>query len=133
MTTRQYIDTSAIYAAYDKSDPRHAEAVAHFSELGDASLITHLSVVTEVTALLERRFGPDVCNAFVDDLLSSIAVFHGLEVVNIRAMAAFRAGRGRRRPSLTDCLSFETMREFELDTAFAFDEHFIEAGFVVVP
>jgi predicted nucleic acid-binding protein len=36
---------------------------------------------------------------------------------------------GRRRLSLTDCVSFEVMRRSESATAFAFDTHFTEQGF----
>ena len=131
--TRYYLDSSAIYAAYDNADPRHDDAVRCFSDIGDGSLISHIAVITEVTALIDRRLGTRAVDSFFDTLLNSIAIFHGTELVNIRAIAAYRAGRGKRRPSLTDCLSFETMREFQLDTAFAFDEHFMEAGFVTVP
>jgi len=35
----------------------------------------------------------------------------------------------RRQLSLVDCISFETMRRLGLDTAFAFDQHFVEQGF----
>jgi predicted nucleic acid-binding protein len=38
-----------------------------------------------------------------------------------------------RRPdkqwSLTDCISFEVMREHGITTALAYDEHFVQAGF----
>jgi predicted nucleic acid-binding protein len=35
----------------------------------------------------------------------------------------------RRKLSLVDCTSFETMRQLNIDTAFAFDQHFVEQGF----
>ncbi|MGH7960890.1 MAG: type II toxin-antitoxin system VapC family toxin [Candidatus Binatia bacterium] len=31
--------------------------------------------------------------------------------------------------SLTDCLSFVVMERFGIETAFAFDQHFVQAGF----
>jgi predicted nucleic acid-binding protein len=36
---------------------------------------------------------------------------------------------GQRDLSLTDCASFITMRSQQLDTAFAFDQHFHKQGF----
>jgi predicted nucleic acid-binding protein len=38
-----------------------------------------------------------------------------------------------KRYSLTDCISFVVMAERELTTAFAFDQHFVQAGFVKEP
>jgi predicted nucleic acid-binding protein len=35
--------------------------------------------------------------------------------------------------SLTDCLSFATMRKHEIRTAFTFDAHFKQAGFATIP
>jgi predicted nucleic acid-binding protein len=35
--------------------------------------------------------------------------------------------------SLTDCISFLVMKRFRIETAFAFDKHFVQAGFKKVP
>jgi len=35
--------------------------------------------------------------------------------------------------SLTDCASFATMKKYGVTTAFTFDAHFKQAGFVTVP
>lgn len=35
--------------------------------------------------------------------------------------------------SLTDCISFIVMERFKIETAFAFDQHFVQAGFKKVP
>ena len=35
--------------------------------------------------------------------------------------------------SLTDCISFVVMKKFRIETAFAFDQHFVQAGFKKVP
>jgi predicted nucleic acid-binding protein len=47
------------------------------------------------------------------------------------ALAALLAAR-RRRLSLVDCVSFETMRHLSVTRAFAFDPHFTEQGFELV-
>jgi len=35
--------------------------------------------------------------------------------------------------SLTDCISFSVMKNIGINTAFAFDKHFAQAGFKKVP
>ena len=35
--------------------------------------------------------------------------------------------------SLTDCISFVVMKKLEIETALAFDRHFVQAGFQTVP
>ncbi len=39
----------------------------------------------------------------------------------------------RKKLSLVDCVSFQTMRELSVRTAFCFDNHFREQGFKVLP
>ena len=39
----------------------------------------------------------------------------------------------RKRLSLVDCMSFQVMRRRGLSTAFCFDSHFQEQGFVMSP
>jgi predicted nucleic acid-binding protein len=50
------------------------------------------------------------------------------EDLHQRAINALLAA-GQRRLSLVDCTSFESMRQFGLRQAFAFDAHFAEQGF----
>lgn len=127
------IDTSAIIALLDRRQLHHAPALAFLDAIGDDRLVTNAAIIVETTALIDRRLGAAATNQFVDRLLPTISVFHGTELTHERALAAFRAGTGRRRPSLVDCLAFETMRELRIDTAFTFDGGFALAGFKVVP
>ena len=128
-----FIDTSAIVALLDRRQDRHPQARAFIEQYGDERLVTHVAVVIESTALIDRRLGVDATTQFLDRLLPTIAVFHGTEMTYERALATYRFGNGRRRPSLVDCLAFETMRELQIREAFTFDEDFERAGFKVVP
>jgi predicted nucleic acid-binding protein len=53
------------------------------------------------------------------------------EDLHQRAMGALVAAR-RRRLSLVDCASFESMRQAGLRQVFTFDPHFAEQGFEVL-
>ncbi len=39
----------------------------------------------------------------------------------------------RRKVSLVDCLSFEVMRRYGIRSAFAFNSHFSEQDFLLIP
>ena len=39
----------------------------------------------------------------------------------------------RRKVSLVDCMSFEVMRRYGIRSAFAFDPHFSEQDFLLIP
>ena len=67
--------------------------------------------------MLDRLLAP-VDVAFVDADTHRIAV------------AVFSGGVGA---SLVDCVSFEVMRRRGITRAFAFDRHFADAGFELVP
>jgi predicted nucleic acid-binding protein len=50
-----------------------------------------------------------------------------------RAAAEAVLAAGRKKLSLVDCVSFQTMRELGVRSAFCFDKHFTERGFETVP
>jgi predicted nucleic acid-binding protein len=58
-------------------------------------------------------------------LLHIIWIDEALHQVGVAALIT----ANRRRLSLVDCLSFETARRLNIDTVFAFDQHFVEQGF----
>ena len=65
---------------------------------------------------------------FVDTL----TVVYVDEELHRRATAGFLAGL-RRQVSFVDCVSFQLMRDSELDRAFAFDRDFKTEGFALAP
>lgn len=62
----------------------------------------------------------------------SVEMIHVGEDLLKRGLALLRE-RPDKRYSLTDCISFVVMREHEIGTAFAFDRHFEQEGFIKVP
>lgn len=128
-----FVDTSAVYAMLDTNDRQHAVARAGWIALADQNetLITSNYVVVETVSMADRRLGLQAVRVFQTDVAPLLQVFWVEEPLHRRAMAALLAA-GDRYLSLVDCVSFEVMREIGLDTAFAFDAHFVRQGFRTV-
>jgi predicted nucleic acid-binding protein len=128
------IDSSALYAVLDRDDLNHAAAKATWARLlheGEALLATNY-VVVETTALVQHRLGIEAVRVFCGDVLPAVELHWITEADHVHAQNALLA-TARRRLSLVDCSSFHVMRSRMLRTAFAFDPHFGEQGFDVLP
>ena len=95
----------------------------------EARLITRNYIVLELTALLQRRIGMEALRDPVVEVLPVCTVQWDSEAINAGALHYLLA-TGKRRLSLTDCVSFELMRRNGCDRAFAFDPHFDQQGFL---
>lgn len=128
-----FADTSALFALLVATDANHRRAALAFQglERRGAALVTTSYVLVEMYALLARRVGIDGVRRFraglsplldvvwVDDVLHDAALDLSLE-------------RNRSRISLVDAASFLVMRANGIAEAFAFDGHFLTAGFALV-
>jgi predicted nucleic acid-binding protein len=125
------LDTSAIYALADRSDPHHEQAKRlfhHALESGE-TLLVHNYILLESAALLSKRLGLTVAVQFLQDA----EAFQVRWVDHILHRAAVRQWMGRRggKISLVDQVSFLIMREHAIPSALAFDEDFPNAGFPI--
>jgi predicted nucleic acid-binding protein len=134
MTAPVFVDTSGLYAALDASDANHAAAAGAFSRLLDRlgsdpfAAVTHSGVITEATALVQRRLGLPAARSLLDDILPLIdTVWVDARLHSLASTALLAAGQ--RDVSLVDWTSFVIMRERAITTAFAFDDHFDAQGF----
>lgn len=127
-----FVDTSAVYALLDRTDPRHAEVSAGLSELVGRPLLTHTYVVLECAALVERRLGREVARRLLLDILSPVQVVCVDEPTHHAATSAYLASSAT-GPSLVDFTSFEVMRSEDISQALALDKHFSDAGFELLP
>lgn len=129
-----FVDMSAIFAVLDDSDVNHAngeKALRRLLESGQ-QLITTNYVLLEIAALLQSRLGLSALRTFHQD----IAPLINIEWISERRHAAaveMVLAADRKKLSVVDCVSFQTMRDQGITAAFCFDRHFREQGFETIP
>lgn len=129
-----FVDTSAFYAVLDLADENHVRASKAWNALlqNDTRLLTSNYVLLETSALLQHRIGPSALRAFHQDVRPVLEVeWVSAERHQAGIEAALTAGR--RKLSIVDCISFQTMADRGVRKAFCFDRHFAEQGFELIP
>jgi len=129
-----FVDTSALYALSCAEDRNYSQAIKVWEGLvkEEKDLVTNNYVIVESISLFQNRFGIDKVRTFQTELVPILSVDwvdeeqHGAAID--RVLSA-----NRRNLSLVDCSAFESMRRLGVSTAFAFDKHFREQGFTVIP
>ncbi|MBI4042879.1 MAG: PIN domain-containing protein [Deltaproteobacteria bacterium] len=131
---RVFLDTSAFLAIIDADDDNHAAAKKKWRELilAEAEFFCNNYVLIETFALLQHRFGMTAVNRFSNDVVSFLHIHWIDEAIHQAATSALLAA-ARKKLSLVDCVSFETMRSLGIKTAFSFDKHFTQQGFNRIP
>jgi len=129
-----FVDTSAFYAMGDQNDESHDAAVAKWADLlsQEALLVTHNYVLLETSALLQNRLGMTALRDFLDNVVPLLTIDWVSAERHRRGVEAVLAAQ-RRKLSIVDCISFQTMRERGVAEAFCFDSHFRERGFSAIP
>jgi uncharacterized protein len=129
-----YADTSAIYAIFDGDDVNHSAAKGEWQRLlsGEATIICSNYVMVEAFALIQGRLGLEALKCFQDDV-SPMLSMQWIDRESHEAAVAAVLTANRRELSLVDCSSFYLMRKMSIKKAFAFDKHFREQGFEVLP
>lgn len=131
---RVFVDTSAIMTLLDRSDPRLGSAKQVWSMLleQDAALFTTNYTLLEMVTLVQRRLGMDAARDLAESIVPLFSIVWVDENTHREGMAALLLAN-RRRLSLVDCVTFLVCRRLAVDTVFAFDSHFEEQGFRVLP
>lgn len=129
-----FLDTSGLYAVFDRDDANHAKAKDVWVEWlrEPAVLLTNNYVLLETSALLQHRIGMTAVRALHEEVMPLIQVDWVSEQQHRSGMEAMLTA-ARRKLSLVDCVSFQTMRNRGVHTAFCFDAHFREQGFATKP
>ena len=125
---RILVDTSAWYAIIDRNDQDHVAAVSKIQIL-NRPLVTSNYIFDEILTLLQARLGPSIAIPFGQKLWDQevSALIRITEEDEEKAWRVFRqyADKGF---SFTDCTSFALLERLDINTVFAFDDHFVQYG-----
>jgi predicted nucleic acid-binding protein len=129
-----YVDTSAFLAILDADDKSHVSGKRQWTELvlAEATLVCSDYVLIESLALIQHRLGLTAARVFHEDIFPLLNI-QWIDELTYRAGMASVLTAARRDLSLVDCISFEVMRRLGIQSAFTFDKHFHEQGFICVP
>jgi uncharacterized protein len=132
---RVFVDTGAWIALAVTHDPLHGRARPAWERLRGSGvrLFTSIPIVIETFTFLDRNTTRKVALTWKDALYQ----MRRLDVLECRTSDLERAWRvfessNLHKLSLVDAVSFALMRRESLQSAFAFDHHFVSAGFRLV-
>ena len=134
-----FVDTSALKANYDSSDDYHSEAdqlmqkiAARETEI--TSFVTTDYVLDEAVTLTRFAHSHKKAVELADAALSSkfMSIVYCDNTLFSEGIQIFKQYSDKEW-SLTDCVSFATMKKYGLKTAFTFDPHFKQHGFAIIP
>ena len=129
---RVFIDAQCLIAANLPHDVNHLKAIALLTEFEakHASFVTTDAVVIEFCNFLSKV----ALRSHAARVVRQINVRDNVDVVHVtkelldRAFALFES-RANKDWGLTDCISFEMMKEKRISLALTADHHFEQAGF----
>jgi uncharacterized protein len=131
-----FLDTGYILALELKQDQHHSAAQWHWQQLRASlpHIVTTTYVFDEVVTYLNSRGYHAKAVQVGNNLLRSPSV----ELVHVdadifQAAWSYFQRYQDKQFSLTDCISFVVMQQQGISTAFAFDHHFTQAGFIREP
>lgn len=136
MSREIFVDTGAWIALVDGSDHLHPTAKATYPTMlhsGNRLVTTNL-VVAETYNLIRRRIGHAAAIRFLESLRSSprLIKVYSNQQLEMEAEAILRRYADQDF-SLVDAVSFAVMQQRGIAEAFAFDYHFLVAGFMLIP
>ena len=131
-----FIDTSYLLALELKQDQNHEAALAHWQRVLAArpAIVTTSYIFDEVVTFFNSRGHHHKASQVGHALLHSPSV-HLVHVDSalFEAAWAYFQQHPDKAYSFTDCVSFIVLRNLGIATAFAFDRHFVQAGFRTEP
>jgi uncharacterized protein len=128
-----FADTGYWEAVLNPNDKLHAKAQEASTALGKVRLLTTEMVLDELLAALSKVPVRPIAIRGVEAIRSNpnVEVVPQTSLQFSTALDLYRS-MADKEWSLTDCASFNVMRERGLTDALAHDRHFEQAGFVVL-
>lgn len=130
-----FVDTSAYFALADSRDENHEAATRFIHQMirEGTELLTTNYIIAETHTLLLNRIGYTTALQVIEELYKSqTRIYRVREAEERRALEITRMYTDKKF-SLVDAISFATMERFHLTQAFAFDHHFAQYGFSLLP
>ncbi|SRR5712692_9850844 len=125
--TAVFVDTGAFYAALNRKDGYHREAVQLFTRAVEQEwqLVTSNFVVAETHALILTRLGRDLATDWLRDVPAEVVrVTEDDEGKARRIIFGYRD----KEFSYCDATSFAVMERLRIRQVLAFDPHFTQYG-----
>jgi len=131
-----FVDAGAWFALADKNDVNHGKAAGIYPSLLTAynRLVTSNLVIAETYVLILNELGRRAAFDFLERIKTSprITRIYSTEGLEREAEDLLRKYSDHDF-SYTDAVSFVIMKRQKIRKAFAFDRHFRNAGFSMVP
>ena len=131
-----FLDTGYLLALELSNDQNHRVAVKHWRSLRKRlpPLVTTSYVFDEVVTYFNSRGYHAKAVEVGNRLLTSPSVqFVPVDEKLFKEGWEYSQLHKDKDYSLTDCISFVIMKTLGMETAFAFDRHFVQAGFQKLP
>lgn len=129
-----FVDTSALYASFNADDLHHNAVEEALKRLRatEAELLTTNYALVECASLLQRRKGFLPAKEFLAQATQMLEILWVDGPLHQEAVSIWSRAQNRSL-SLVDCTSFAGMRHTGIHRALAFDPHFAQQGFEVIP
>jgi len=129
---RVFLDTAYFIALAVKDDQHHGAALrlARQLDVPETELVTTRAIVLEIgNSLRKPRYRRNACEIF--DLLENDGRVRMVELEPrlLQSAAKLFCSRPDKEWSLSDCVSFSVMHEWQISEALTTDVHFEQAGF----
>ncbi len=136
MSSQIFVDASAWIAVVWNGDQHHVAAAAEYRRLVTTStpLVTTNLIIAEAHALIRRDGGHARAMRFLESLRTTARIERVYADADLEQRAErLLAQYADHAFSFADAVSFALMQGRGISHAFAFDRHFLAAGFTLVP
>ena len=131
-----FLDSGYLVGLTLVNDQHHEDAVNHWVRVvqGDLEIVTTSLVLVEAVTFINSKGYHDEAVLIGNTLLENpfIQMLYVDESLLMEGWEYFKR-HSDKRYSLTDCVSFVIMERHGIDTAYAFDRNFAQAGFIIEP